>query len=122
RTGGEGAGGISCILVEKGTPGLGFGKPERKLGWHSQPTAAVVFDGCRVPQANRLGDEGEGFRIAMRALDGGRVNIAACSLGGAAACLDLALAHAKERRQFGRAIADFQAIRFTLADMATDLE
>jgi alkylation response protein AidB-like acyl-CoA dehydrogenase len=122
RTGGEGADGISCILVEKGAPGLGFGKLERKLGWHSQPTAAVVFADCRTPIANRLGADGEGFRIAMRALDGGRVNIAACSLGGAAACLDQALAYAKERRQFGRPIADFQAIQFKLADMATELE
>ncbi|MEZ5666673.1 MAG: acyl-CoA dehydrogenase family protein [Alphaproteobacteria bacterium] len=122
RTGGAGADGISCILVEKPSPGLGFGKLERKLGWHSQPTAAVVLADCRVPAANRLGAEGEGFRIAMRALDGGRVNIAACSLGGAAACLDLALDHARQRRQFGRPIADFQAIQFKLADMATELE
>ncbi|MGF1625518.1 MAG: acyl-CoA dehydrogenase family protein [Alphaproteobacteria bacterium] len=122
RTGGPGADGISCILVEKGAPGLGFGKLERKLGWHSQPTAAVVFADCRTSVANRLGAEGEGFRIAMRALDGGRVNIAACSLGGAAACLDLALAYARDRRQFGRPIADFQAIQFKLADMATELE
>lgn len=122
RTGGDGAGGISCILVEKGAPGLDFGKPERKLGWHSQPTAAVIFNDCRTPRANLLGEEGEGFRIAMRALDGGRINIAACSLGGAQACLDLALDYARERRQFGRPIADFQAIQFKLADMATDLE
>lgn len=122
RTGGEGADGISCILVEKGAPGLIFGKPERKLGWHSQPTAAVVFDACRTPIANRLGDEGEGFRIAMQALDGGRVNIAACSLGGAQACLDLAMDYARERKQFGRPIAEFQAIQFKLADMATELE
>ena len=122
RTGGDGADGISCILVEKGAPGLSFGKPERKLGWHSQPTAAVVFDTCRTPVANRLGDEGEGFRIAMQALDGGRVNIAACSLGGAQACLDLAMDYARERKQFGRPIAEFQAIQFKLADMATELE
>ncbi len=122
RTGGEGARGISAIVVEKGTPGLSFGRPEEKMGWHSQPTAQVVFDGCRVPVANRLGEEGEGFRIAMRALDGGRVNIAACSLGGARACLEKALAYVRERRQFGRPIADFQATRFKLADMHTELE
>lgn len=122
RTGGEGAGGISTILVEAGTPGLSFGAQEKKLGWHSQPTAAVVFDGCRVPVENRLGAEGEGFRIAMMGLDGGRLNIGACSLGAAAAALDKALAHAGERRQFGRPIGEFQATGFKLADMATKLE
>ncbi len=122
RTGGEGPGGISCILVEKGTPGLAFGKPERKLGWNSQPTAQVLFETCRVPVANRVGAEGEGFRIAMMGLDGGRINIAACSLGGARACLEAARAHMKQRHQFGRPIADFQALQFRLADMATELE
>lgn len=122
RTGGPGPGGISSILVENGTPGLSFGKQERKLGWHSQPTAAVNFAGCAVPVANRVGAEGEGFKIAMRGLDGGRVNIAACSLGAARACLERAIAYTKERRQFGRAIAEFQNTQFALADMATELE
>jgi alkylation response protein AidB-like acyl-CoA dehydrogenase len=122
RTGGAGPGGISAILVERGTPGLGFGAPERKMGWKSQPTAIVTFDGCRVPVANRLGDEGEGFKIAMQGLDGGRVNIAACSLGAARACLERTLAYTRERRQFGQRVADFQNTQFTLADMATELE
>jgi hypothetical protein len=122
RTGGAGPRGISCVLVEKGTPGLGFGKPERKLGWNSQPTTLVTFEDCRVPVADRLGDEGEGFRIALAGLDGGRVNIAACSLGGARAALDLALSYVRERRQFGQRLADFQALQFRLADMATEWE
>ncbi len=122
RTGGDGPAGVSSVLVEKGTPGLSFGKPEKKMGWRSQPTAVVSFDGCRVPVANRIGAEGEGFKIAMRGLDGGRVNIAACSLGAARACLERATAYLKERRQFGRRLADFQALQFRLADMATELE
>jgi alkylation response protein AidB-like acyl-CoA dehydrogenase len=122
RTGGPGPKGISSILVEKGTPGLSFGRPERKLGWHSQPTAQVIFENCRVPVANRLGEEGEGFGFAMQGLDGGRVNIAACSLGGARACLERATAYLKERKQFGRPLAEFQALQFRLADMATELE
>ena len=122
RTGDDTPRGISCVVVEKGTPGLTFGTPERKLGWNSQPTATVNFSDCLVPVANRLGAEGEGFRFAMAGLDGGRVNIAACSLGGARACLDLALAYVKERRAFGRPIAEFQALQFKLADMATELE
>lgn len=122
RTGEDGPKGISTFVVPAGTPGLSFGKKERKMGWNSQPTAAVVFDGCRVPAANRLGEEGDGFKIAMMGLDGGRLNIAACSLGGARACLDQALAYVQDRRQFGRALADFQALQFKLADMATDLE
>ena len=122
RTGGEGASGISCLVIEKGTPGLSFGKKERKMGWNSQPTAQVIFDGCRVPVANRIGAEGEGFRIAMMGLDGGRINIGACSLGTARAALAEALAYTRERQQFGRAIADFQASQFKLADMATELE
>ena len=122
RTGGEGPSGISCVLVEKGTPGLSFGKPERKLGWNSQPTAQVILENCRVPVANRLGEEGQGFRFAMMGLDGGRINIAACSLGGARACLETAQAYMQERRQFGRKLADFQALQFRLADMATGLE
>jgi len=122
RTGGAGPSGISCVLVEKDTPGLGFGKPERKLGWNSQPTAQVMFDNCRIPVTNRLGEEGQGFRIAMQGLDGGRVNIAACSLGGARACLEAAQGYMQERRQFGQKLADFQALQFRLADMATELE
>ncbi len=121
RTGGPGAGGISCLLVESGTPGLSFGQPETKLGWHSQPTAMVTFEDCRVPQDQRLGAEGVGFKIAMQGLDGGRVNIAACALGAARACYQRARAHLLERRQFGRRLADFQALQFKLADMATEL-
>jgi hypothetical protein len=122
RTGGDGPHGISCLVVEKGTPGLSFGKEERKLGWNSQPTAMVIFEDCRVPVANRLGAEGDGFKIAMMGLDGGRLNIAACSLGGARACLEAARAHLLERRQFGQKLADFQALQFKLADMATELD
>ncbi len=121
-TGGTGPKGISCILVEKGSKGLSFGKPEKKLGWNSQPTAAVVFEDCRVPVRNRVGAEGEGFKFAMSGLDGGRVNIAACSLGGAAACLGFALDYMKNRRQFGRALTEFQALQFRLADMETELD
>src|SRR5215472_11908792 len=122
RTGGEGPGGISCLVVEKDTTGLSFGKAEKKLGWNSQPTAMVIFEDCRVPVENRLGAEGDGFKIAMMGLDGGRLNIAACSLGGARACLEAARAHLLERRQFGRPLADFQALQFKLADMATELD
>jgi alkylation response protein AidB-like acyl-CoA dehydrogenase len=122
RTGDAGPRGISCVIVEKGTPGLSFGVPERKMGWNSQPTSQVNFADCLVPVANRLGAEGEGFRIAMTGLDGGRVNIAACSLGGARACLEAALAYVQQRRAFGRRLADFQALQFKLADMATELE
>ncbi|WP_422039205.1 isobutyryl-CoA dehydrogenase [Roseibium sp.] len=122
RTGGEGPAGVSCLLVEKGTPGLSFGANEVKLGWKSQPTAQVNFQDCRVPKSNLVGAEGQGFKIAMSALDGGRLNIGACSLGAAQACLDHALDYMKERKQFGRPIADFQALQFRLADMATELE
>jgi len=122
RTGGPGPKGISCLLVEKGTPGLSFGKQEKKLGWNSQPTCQVIFEDCRVPVANRIGAEGEGFRIAMAGLDGGRVNIGACSLGGARACLDAARVYMGERKQFGKTLADFQALQFKLADMATELD
>ncbi len=122
RTDGEGAGGITCLAIEKGTPGLSFGAQERKLGWHSQPTAMVIFEDARVPVANRVGEQGEGFRIAMQGLDGGRLNIGACSLGGAAFAMERAIDYVRERRQFGRPIADFQAIRFKIADMATELE
>ena len=122
RTGGEGPKGISTMLVEAGAPGLSFGAQERKLGWNSQPTAMVQFDDCRVPASNLVGQEGEGFRIAMAALDGGRVNIAACSLGGAGFALETALAYVQTRQQFGRPLAEFQALQFKLADMATELE
>ncbi len=122
RTGDDTARGISCVVVEKGTAGLSFGKPENKMGWNSQPTTLVNFQDCVVPVANRLGPEGEGFKYAMMGLDGGRINIAACSLGGAQACLDAALAYAKERRAFGKSLTDFQALQFKLADMATELE
>ncbi|MFC7332196.1 isobutyryl-CoA dehydrogenase [Rhodocista pekingensis] len=122
RTGGPGPKGISALVVEKGTPGLSFGKKERKMGWNSQPTAQVIFEDCRVPVENRLGEEGEGFRFAMKGLDGGRINIAACSLGGARTCLGLARDHMTSRQQFGRPIAEFQALQFMLADMATELD
>jgi alkylation response protein AidB-like acyl-CoA dehydrogenase len=122
RTGEVGAKGISCLVVENGTPGLSFGKPEKKLGWHSQPTAMVNFADCRVPVANRLGAEGDGFAIAMMGLDGGRLNIGACSVGGARACWEAARNYMLERRQFGQRLADFQALQFALADMVTELE
>jgi hypothetical protein len=122
RTGGAGPRGISCLVVEKGAPGLSFGKKERKLGWNTQPTAMVIFEDCRVPAANRLGEEGDGFKIAMMGLDGGRLNVSACSLGGARACLEAARDHLLERRQFGQPLADFQALRFKLADIATELD
>ncbi|MGR4867228.1 acyl-CoA dehydrogenase family protein, partial [Caulobacter sp. LARHSG274] len=122
RTGGDGAKGISAFVVETGTAGLSFGAQERKMGWKSQPTAAVNFDDCRVSAANRIGDEGEGFRFAMMGLDGGRLNIASCSLGGAAFALDTAKAYLETRSQFGRPLKDFQALQFKLADMATELE
>jgi alkylation response protein AidB-like acyl-CoA dehydrogenase len=114
--------GISCLVVENGAPGLSFGKPEKKLGWHSQPTAMVNFENCRVPVDNRLGAEGEGFSIAMMGLDGGRLNIGACSLGGARASMEAARGYMLERRQFGQRLADFQALQFKLADMATELD
>ncbi len=121
RTGAEGHAGISCLVVEKDTPGVSFGANERKLGWHSQPTAMVTFDDARVPAANLVGKEGDGFKIAMAGLDGGRLNIGACSIGGAQRCLDEAVSYVKERQQFGQAIAQFQNTQFMLADMATDL-
>jgi len=122
RTGGEGAKGVSAFVVEKGTPGLSFGANERKMGWNSQPTAQVNFDDCRVPAENRIGAEGDGFRFAMMGLDGGRLNIASCSLGGAAFALDTAKAYLETRKQFGKPLKDFQALQFKLADMATELE
>ncbi|WP_375194973.1 acyl-CoA dehydrogenase family protein [Sphingobium sp.] len=122
RTGEEGPKGISCLVIEKDMPGVSFGAPERKLGWHSQPTAQVNFDGVRVPVENLVGGEGEGFRIAMMGLDGGRLNIGACSLGGAQRCIDEAVSYTRDRRQFGQAIAEFQNTQFMLADMQTELE
>ncbi|HEX8446811.1 MAG TPA: acyl-CoA dehydrogenase family protein [Sphingomonas sp.] len=122
RTGEDGARGISALVIEKDMPGVSFGANERKLGWHSQPTRQVILDEVRVPAENLVGAEGEGFRIAMMGLDGGRLNIGACSLGGAQRCLDEAIRYTRDRKQFGSAVADFQTTQFTLADMATDLE
>jgi len=122
RTGGEGAGGVSTLVVDKDTPGVSFGANERKMGWNAQPTRAVIFENARVPVANRLGDEGIGFKIAMAGLDGGRLNIAACSLGGAQTALDKALAYMKERKAFGKRLDEFQALQFRVADMAIELE
>ncbi len=122
RTGEDGPKGISCMVIEKDMPGVSFGAQEKKLGWHSQPTAQLVLEDVRVPAENLVGAEGEGFRIAMMGLDGGRLNIGACSLGGAQRCLDEAIRYTKERKQFGQAVAEFQNTQFMLADMATDLE
>ena len=122
RTGEDGPKGVSTLVVEKDTPGLSFGANEKKMGWNSQPTAVVTFEDCRVPVENRLGEEGQGFSFAMQGLNGGRINIGACSLGGAAEASECALLYAKERKQFGQSIADFQATQFKLADMATELD
>jgi alkylation response protein AidB-like acyl-CoA dehydrogenase len=122
RTGGDGSSGISTLVVPGDTPGISLGANERKMGWNAQPTRAVIFENARVPVANRLGKEGEGFKIAMAGLDGGRLNIAACSLGGAQSALEKALAYMKERKAFGKRLDEFQALQFRLADMATALE
>jgi len=122
RTGGEGPPGVSAFLVAGDTPGLSFGANERKMGWNAQPTRAVMFEDARVPASNRLGAEGTGFKIAMAGLDGGRLNIAACSLGGAQSALDKTLAYMSNRKAFGRRLDEFQALQFRLADMATELE
>ena len=122
RSGGPGAAGVSAFLVEDGTPGLSFGTEERKMGWHTQPTRQVIFENCRIPANRRLGAEGAGFRIAMAGLDGGRLNIAACSLGGAQSAMDKAVAYMAERQAFGQRLDQFQALQFRLADMATSLE
>ncbi|MAB09500.1 isobutyryl-CoA dehydrogenase [Hyphomonas sp.] len=122
RTSDDGAKGVSTFIIPKDAPGLSFGANERKMGWKSQPTRQVMLDGVRVPAANRVGEEGHGFKFAMAGLDGGRLNIAASALGGAQLALDKALAYAKERSQFGKAIADFQATQFKLADMETELQ
>ncbi len=122
RTGEDGPKGISTLLVEKGTPGLSFGPPEKKMGWNMQPTAQVIFEDCRVPAKNLINDEGQGFRIAMAGLDGGRLNIGACSLGGAQSALEKAQQYMNERKAFGKSLSQFQALQFKLADMATELE
>ncbi|WP_338824473.1 isobutyryl-CoA dehydrogenase [Bradyrhizobium septentrionale] len=122
RTGGDGPGGVSTVVIDGKTPGVSFGANERKMGWNAQPTRAVVFENARVPVANRLGEEGIGFKIAMAGLDGGRLNIAACSLGGAQSALDKALAYMKDRKAFGKRLDEFQALQFKIADMATELE
>ena len=119
---GEGKNGISCLVVEKGTKGLGFGKQEKKMGWHSQPTSAVIFEDCRVPVTNLIGNEGDGFKIALKGLDGGRLNIGACSIGGARTAYEAATDHVQVRTQFGASLANFQALQFKLADMITELE
>jgi alkylation response protein AidB-like acyl-CoA dehydrogenase len=122
RTGAEGAKGISAVVVPSPSPGLSFGAFERKMGWKAQPTAQVQFDHCSVDSANLIGQEGEGFKYAMAGLDGGRLNIAACALGGAQTALDKAVAYMKERRAFGAPLADFQALQFKVADMETELQ
>jgi alkylation response protein AidB-like acyl-CoA dehydrogenase len=122
RTGEDGPKGISAIVVPKDAPGLSFGANEHKMGWHMQSTRQVIFTDCRVPVSNRLSDEGAGFAIAMAGLDGGRLNIAACSLGGAQSALDKALAYTADRKAFGHAINRFQALQFKLADMETELQ
>jgi len=122
RTSDDGAKGVSCFVVEKDAPGLSFGANEKKMGWNAQPTAQVIFEDCRIPSSNRVGAEGDGFKFAMSGLDGGRINIGACSLGGAQKALDAALQYTKERTQFGKSISDFQNTQFMLSDMATELE
>ncbi len=122
RTSDDGAKGISCFVIEKDTPGLSFGANEKKMGWNAQPTAQVIFEDCRIPAENRVGPEGDGFKFAMSGLDGGRINIGACSLGGAQKALDASLQYTKERTQFGKSISAFQNTQFMLADMATELE
>jgi alkylation response protein AidB-like acyl-CoA dehydrogenase len=122
RTGGPGPKGISAFVVENGTPGLSYGAQEKKLGWNAQPTAQVNFDNCRVPEANRIGAEGDGFRFAMAGLDGGRINIASCSLGGARFALDTAKAYMETRRQFGQPLKEMQGLQWRIADMATELD
>ena len=122
RTSDNGAKGVSCFVIEKGTDGLSFGANEKKMGWNAQPTAQVILEDCRIPAENRVGAEGDGFKFAMGGLDGGRINIGACSLGGAQKALDASLQYTKERKQFGKSISGFQNTQFMLADMATELE
>ncbi|MEC8878612.1 MAG: acyl-CoA dehydrogenase family protein [Pseudomonadota bacterium] len=121
RTGGPGAGGISCFAIPSDTPGVSYGRNEDKMGWKSQPTRAVILEDARVPVENRIGDEGQGFKIAMAGLDGGRINIASCSMGAASAALAQAQSYVQERRQFDQPVSEFQSVQFTLADMATHL-
>ncbi|TVP53960.1 MAG: acyl-CoA dehydrogenase [Halomonadaceae bacterium] len=121
RTGGAGAGGISAFAVPANTPGVSFGRKEAKMGWNAQPTGAINFDNVRIPASHLIGEEGKGFTYAMKGLDGGRLNIAACSLGTAQAALEHSQAYLQERQQFGRPLADFQALQFKFADMATEL-
>ena len=122
RTSDDGARGVSTFVVEKGMDGLSFGGNEKKMGWNAQPTAEVIMEDCRIPAENRVGGEGEGFKFAMSGLDGGRINIGCCSLGGAQKALDATVDYTKERKQFGKSISDFQNTQFMLADMATKLE
>jgi len=122
RTGDHKSRGISCFVVDKDTPGVSFGAPEKKLGWNASPTAQVIFEDARIPAGNRVGAEGDGFKFAMAGLDGGRLNIGACSLGGAQRCLDEAVQYVKDRKQFDQPIAEFQNTQFRLADMAAELE
>ncbi len=122
RTGDDSHHGITCLLIEKDAPGLSFGKLEKKMGWRNQPTSMLFFENCRVPVTNRVGAEGTGFKIALNALNGGRINIAACSLGGAMACLRLTQSYMHERKQFGKSLTEMQALRFYFADMVTDFE
>ncbi len=122
RTGDQSSTGISTLMIEKDSPGISFGAQEKKMGWNSQPTAQVIFEDCRVPVKNLLGNEGDGFKIAMKGLDGGRLNIAACSLGTAQSAFERAVEYVGDREQFGKKIQDFQSIQFKLADMATELE
>lgn len=122
RTGEHKSRGVSCFVVDKDTPGVSFGAPEKKLGWNASPTAQVIFEDARIPAENRVGAEGDGFKFAMAGLDGGRLNIGACSLGGAQRCLDEAVAYVKDRKQFDQPIAEFQNTQFRLADMAAELE
>ena len=121
RTGGPGAGGISCFAIPADTPGVSYGRNEDKMGWKSQPTRAVILEDARIPVEHRIGDEGQGFKIAMAGLDGGRINIASCSLGAASAALAQAQSYVQERRQFDQPVSEFQSVQFTLADMATHL-
>jgi alkylation response protein AidB-like acyl-CoA dehydrogenase len=121
RTGGPGAGGISCFAIPADTPGVSYGRNEDKMGWKSQPTRAVILEDARIPVDHRIGDEGQGFKIAMAGLDGGRINIASCSLGAASAALAQAQSYVQERRQFDQPVSEFQSVQFTLADMATHL-
>jgi len=122
RTSDNGARGISTFVIEKDTEGLSFGANEKKMGWNAQPTAQVIMEDCRIPVENRVGAEGDGFKFAMSGLDGGRINIGACSLGGAQKAMDASVKYTKERSQFGKMISEFQNTQFMLADMATELE